>query len=405
MYFVHIINYKKKTMKKLFTFFSTISIIASFAGTPTIDGVYSASEGWGTTIATGNGVVGWSDANAKKLYMTFDNNYVYLGAECSAQSWQQFIFALNNKSGGSSTDSWGRQINYNHTNKPDFLFRGDIAGGNYAEYHVWNGTSWTGTGVNVNASGTEVKGVFSATAPYDGFLEIRIPRSLIGFGLLCDVQFIIGGNANDHGCFDAIPNDNNSSGWNPPASTTNLTQYVSNVAMPATLGQFNGDVKANTANLNWTSISENNLSHYEIEQSVNSINFNKIGNISAKGSNQMYNFSTSIQQNTWYRLKFVDKDGSFSYCNAVLLKTAVKNTIEVLGNPVKDVVKFSVDNDKATNYIVELFSADGKKIASKTYAHPGGVTTMNMNAPAMKGLYYVRFTNGFTTDVLKIKVD
>lgn len=391
-------------MKKIFTLLSFVATTAAYAGTPTINGVYSPSEGWGTEVASGNGTTGWDIANAKKLYVTSDANYVYFGAECTAASWHQFIFAVNTKAGGSATDSWGRQITYNHTNKPDFLFRGDIAGGNYAEYHVWNGTTWTGTGTNVNAGGTEVKGTFDGSN--NGFIEIRVPRSIIGFGLLCDVQFIIGGNVNDHGCFDAIPNDNNSAGWNPPQSSTSVSNYVTNVTMPATLNYFKGELKNNSANLSWASTTEINFSHFEVEASTNAINWNKVATVIAKGSNSNYTTSVAITQNTWYRLKLVDKDGSFNYCNAVLLKVAGKKSIELLSNPVKDAIKVSINNDKPTNYTAEIFTADGKKVAAKTYAHAGGVTTLSMDAPAVKGLYYVRFTNnGLITDVLKVKVD
>jgi len=161
---LYILNSKKAIiMKKIFTIFSFFLVGSGFAGTPTINGVYSASEGWGTEVATGNGTAGWSNANAKKLYVTYDNDYVYFGAECTAENWQQFVFAVNTKPGGGTDDSWGRTITYNHTNKPDFLFRGDIAGGNYAEYHVWDGSAWTGTGTNVNGAGTEVKSTFDGS--------------------------------------------------------------------------------------------------------------------------------------------------------------------------------------------------------------------------------------------------
>lgn len=391
-------------MKKLFTLFATVLSVVAFAGTPIINGIYNPAEGWGTQVGTGDGNVGWSNANAKKLYVTYDNNYVYFGAECSADSWQQFIFVVNNKSGGSSTDSWGRQINYNHTNKPDFLFRGDIAGGNYAEFHSWNGTAWTGTGTNANASGTEVKGVFAAATPFNGFIEIRIPRSLIGFGLVGDVQFIVGGNNSDHGSFDAIPNDNNSTGWTPPTSISNLTQYVTNVSMPANLTYFSGDFKNGNANLGWQSTTEVNFSQYEVEQSANASNWNKIATVPAKGNNSSYTASVAMTQNTWYRLKMVDKDGSFAYSNAVLLKTAIKKSIELLSNPIKDVVRVSINNS-TSNYTVEIFTVDGKRVAVKNYQHSGGVSTLTINAPNAKGLYYIKFTNASTIETLKFMVD
>lgn len=397
-------------MKKFFTLLSFIATTSVFAGTPTIDGVYSAGEGWGTAVATGDGNAGWSNANAKKLYVTADASYIYFGAECSAESWQQFIFAVNTKSGGNGTDSWGRTITYNHTNLPDFLFRGNIAGNNYAEYHVWNGTAWAGLGTNVNASGTEVKGVFAGTAPFNGFIEIRVPKATLGSPLIGDVQFIItgnnGGSASGHGCFDAIPNDNNCTGWNNPTNASTVSNYAANVTMPATLSYFKGELKNGMANLSWASTNEINFSHYEVEASNNAVNWSKVATVIAKGSNSNYNSSLAISQNTFYRLKLVDKDGSVNYCNAVLLKVAAKKSIELFSNPVKNEIKVLINNDKATIYTAEIFTADGKKVAAKTYAHAGGVTTLSMDAPATKGIYYLRFTNNsIISDVLKVKVD
>jgi hypothetical protein len=401
---LYTLNLKMIVMKKIFTLFSVFFTGFVFAGTPVINGVYSASEGWGTEVAVGNGTAGWGDANAKKLYVTYDNNYVYFGAECTAQNWQQFVFAVNTKAGGGSTDSWGRQITYNHTNKPDFLFRGDIAGGNYAEYHVWNGTAWTGLGTNVNAGGTEVKGVFDGLN--NGFLEIRVPRSTIGFGIICDVQFIIGGNANDHGCFDAIPNDNNSTGWNPPQSSTSLSNYVTNVSMPASLGFLKGDIKNNVANITWLSTTEVNFSHYDVEASVNTLEWTKVASVTAKGSNSSYAASTAITKNTWYRLKLVDKDGAYAYSNSILLRTSTRKSLELMSNPTKDIIRVSINNDVNTSYVAELFTQDGKRVATQNYQHISGTSVFTIKAPKTAGLYYLRFSNnGLVSDLLKVKVD
>lgn len=403
MYFVHTKLKIALFMKKIFTLFTILCSGFVFAGTPVINGVYNPAEGWGTEVATGNGTAGWADANAKKLFVTYDNNYVYFGAECTAQSWQQFIFAVNTKSGGGNTDSWGRQITYNHTNRPDFLFRGDIAGGNYAEYHVWSGTAWTGLGTNINSAGTEVKGVFDGSN--NGFIEIRVPRSIIGFGIICDVQFIIGGNANDHGCFDAIPNDNNSSGWNPPQSSTTLSNYVTNVSMPASLGFFKGDIKNNVANLTWLSTTEVNFSHYELEASLNAVTWNKVALVNAKGSNSEYVASAPITKNTWYRLKLVDKDGAYTYGNAILLRTSTRKSLELMNNPTKGSIRVSINQDENTNFVAELFNQEGKKIANQNYLHLAGSSIFNMKAPTKSGVYYLRFTsNGLITDVLKVVV-
>lgn len=404
-------------MKKLFTLFSFAIACYSFAQTPVINGVFSPSEGWGSIRGTGTQAGasnGWESTDAQELYFTSDATYYYFGAKCVVASWMQFNFAVNSRSGGGSTDSWGRAITYAQTNLPDFMFRGNFDGapGSYTEYHTWNGSAWTGGGTNVNAAGTEAKWTSAG-----GFIEIRVPKTtLVGDPLTGDIIFIITGNQGvgdaggpngAHGIFDAIPNQTNGTSWNLPGNATTATSYVTNITMPATLSFFKGEVKNNTATVSWLSNTENNFSHYEVEASNNASNWNKIATVAAKGNNSNYTATATINQNTWYRLKMVDKDGSFAYCNAVLLKvTGKKGNIELLGNPVKDQIKISINNDKITNYTAEIFSLDGKRMAVKNYQHAGGVTTLSIDAPSAKGTYFVRFTNnGIITDVLKVLVD
>lgn len=407
---MYTLNYKTKTiMKKIFTLFAVISASFAFAGTPTIDGVYNASEGWGTAVATGDAVAGWSNANAKTLYVTYDNNYVYFAAECNADFWQQFIFAVNTQPGGSSTDSWGRQITYNHTNKPDFLFRGDIAKSNYTEYHVWNGSAWTGTGTNINAAGTEVKGSTATSGSGIAiFIEIRVPRSTIGWGTKCDVQFIISGDQNSHGSFDAIPNDNNSTDWAAPGNATTLTNYATNITMPVALNYFNGNVANNYANLNWASATEVNFSHYVVEQSNDNTKWNTTATVAAKGANSNYSTQVVINSNTFYKLKMVDKDGSYAYSKTLLLKKISKQNIELISNPVKDVVKVNINATKATNYTISIYNVEGKKVDTRTINHAGnGIVTYSFNAPAVKGNYYVTVIsdNNENAQTLKLIVE
>ena len=188
-----------------------------------------------------------------------------------------------------------------------------------------------------------------------------------------------------------------------PVTATTWATY-NNGTMPANLTYFSGDFKNGNANLGWQSTTEVNFSQYEVEQSANASNWDKIATVPAKGNNSIYTASAVMSQNTWYRLKMVDKDGSFAYSNAVLLKTATKKSIELLSNPIKDVVRVSINNS-TSNYTVEIFTVDGKRVAVKNYQHSGGVSTLTINAPNAKGLYYIKFTNASTIETLKFMVD
>jgi len=182
------------------------------AGTPTLDGVYNTSEGW-QRIHSGNGNAGWAGTNAKSLYYTSDATYHYFAAEVTASDWMSWAFITNTKAGGATNDSWSRNIEYAHANKPDYTFRGNFGGMPvHTQYHSWNGSGWDGVGTSVNGSGSEAA-VNITGANQNGFIEIRVSRSFVSNDEISGVEFYITGNENHHGCFDAVPNDDNANDW------------------------------------------------------------------------------------------------------------------------------------------------------------------------------------------------
>ncbi|MBK9150306.1 MAG: HYR domain-containing protein [Saprospiraceae bacterium] len=186
-------------------------------GTPVINGAFDGVGTWGNALAVADGVAGWAGANAQALYMTEDNTYYYLGAQVSAAGWQSWGFLINTRPGGGTSDSWLRQITYGHADAPDYIFRGTFGG--YAEFHTYNSMTNTWQGIGSSIPGTE----FNANP--GGFVEVRIPKSTIGVDRIKNVQFFITGDNNSHGTFDAVPNDEIVTSWNP-ANKTVLDNYA-----------------------------------------------------------------------------------------------------------------------------------------------------------------------------------
>ncbi|MEJ7684952.1 MAG: hypothetical protein WKG06_45325 [Segetibacter sp.] len=107
----------------------------------------------------------------------------------------------------------------------------------------------------------------------------------------------------------------------------------------------------NTVNLQWSAANEIDSLHYEIERSIDGVNFSFLGRVNA-GNNpdslQQYVFNDDkpYQGVNYYRLKQIDKDGRFNYSkivNVSLDKTGVlyvmfpnpaayKSTLRVLAN-------------------------------------------------------------------------
>ncbi|WP_456442624.1 T9SS type A sorting domain-containing protein [Caldithrix abyssi] len=213
-----------------------------FAGTPVIDGIFDGEAVWGQPVHVADGMPGFAEANAKKIYVTDDENYIYFGAEVSAAKWMSWAFIVNTKSGGGSYDSWSRAIDYAHADLPDYAPRGHFGGSgdqdiNYAELNYWTGTGWDGY---VGLEQSEFADTISVNHVVDGWIEIRILKSEMGTPDVGDVQFYITGDNNSHGNFDSCPDDDTATDWDMSANHNILDTYQMNVplnSVPAALSE------------------------------------------------------------------------------------------------------------------------------------------------------------------------
>jgi hypothetical protein len=318
---------------------------------------------------------------------------------------------VNTKDGGGSTDAWGRTISYNHANKPDYLFRGDIGKSNYSEWHAWNGTQWTGTGTAVNGAGTEAKSTFDANR--DGFIEIRVPRSIIGFPGLADIQFVItgnnGGEQSGHGNFDSAPTDNVSTSWNAPGNATSISIYASPAILPATLAAFAGEQRNGTVQLSWKTLSETNLAAFDIEQSTDGRTWARTGSLKSKearnGSSYDFAINRFTQSFAIFRLKLIGKGGEVSYSNQVTIKSKANANIELIGNPARGAVKVGIHQSKAETITGELLNMQGGRISTVHHNHGGGSSVMSLSVSGLAaGNYLMRVTTGDGAQTMKVIV-
>ncbi len=192
----------------------------SVKSSPVMDGIFDGLGVWDTPTAVADSLAGWAGAMVKDLYVSEDQTYIYIGANVKANQSMNWVFLINTKGGGGSTESWGRSINYNHANLPDYILRGTF--GSYAEFHTWTGSYWSGVGNALNNS--EFGENISADTIQSSWLEVRILKSSIGNPLVFAVQCYITGNQTSNATFDACPNDENTTGWS--GITTHLRYYA-----------------------------------------------------------------------------------------------------------------------------------------------------------------------------------
>ncbi len=153
--------------------------------------------------------------------------------------------------------------------------------------------------------------------------------------------------------------------------------------LPIQLSNFSASCENDRHHLQWTTLSELNNKHFEIEQSVDAKVWNKIGLIVGAGTAitpNRYSFTTSANQDYYYRLKQVDFDARFEYSPVVFIKSCDvrKISIQINPNPVHESINiqytginqndvvFAIIRDLIGQQVVATYSNSTKTINTQT---------------------------------------
>ena len=111
--------------------------------------------------------------------------------------------------------------------------------------------------------------------------------------------------------------------------------------LPVVLSSFNGLKFNKDVLLKWTSVSEINVTEFNIQRSYNGIDFDKVGAMIAKGSGNYSFIDNSIIKTgiIYYQLEVVGNDGSKEYSKVLAINMDTKSTdISIYPNPAKGTV-------------------------------------------------------------------
>jgi hypothetical protein len=172
--------------------------------------------------------------------------------------------------------------------------------------------------------------------------------------------------------------------------------------LPVTIIDFKGYAQKNMIEIDWTTVTEINLTRYEIQRSSNALEFSTVGSVPAKGSgtlrtNYTFNDVLPLHGNNFYRLKAVDADGKFSYSNIVLVNMNGDNiATTVYPNPAKDILHVQT----TANTSFSLIDQSGKVLFSTKIDGIGIINVSNLSA----GIYYLKNNStGVTQKVVVVK--
>lgn len=112
--------------------------------------------------------------------------------------------------------------------------------------------------------------------------------------------------------------------------------------LPVELVDFYGVRKGDKINLSWSTLTEINSDHFQLERSEDGLDFNSIGIISSHGnSNERIDYQfmdTDVSSVVYYyRLKMVDFDGTYEYSPIILISPDLSDVrIVMFPNPTTD---------------------------------------------------------------------
>ena len=184
------------------------------------------------------------------------------------------------------------------------------------------------------------------------------------------------------------------------------------VVLPLIINQFNGNYSDGIIQLGWSTYSEINIEHFDIERSTDGIDFRQIGKITAASgqlnSNKNYNYLdiTAQRGTNYYRLTMVDNNGNYNYSKTIMVNVDVKgiSVMIVYPNPFSRRVQIRVNSDKAERVAINIINSNGVLMNTQEAHTKIGDNNIAINKvdalPA--GVYYIEVVS--STRSLKTKV-
>lgn len=155
--------------------------------------------------------------------------------------------------------------------------------------------------------------------------------------------------------------------------------------LPVTFKSFTAQNTGNHNQLIWEVEQENDLSYYDVEKSTDGSGFNKITSLAARGSysptSYTYkdNITASPSATFYYRLKAVNKDGSYKYSKIVVITLEKRNEIRIIGNPFYSHVSIQSHQTTQGEMSIRLYDMQGKLLKTEKVNMQAGYGTHSVN--------------------------
>ena len=183
-------------------------------------------------------------------------------------------------------------------------------------------------------------------------------------------------------------------------STSNNIKRFFSLIIVYSRNKASATMNGKHANINWKTMGEKGMSYYEVEKSIDAVNFQSIGKQAAKiiaiaSYTECDNNLT--EGNNYYRIKGISENGTSIYSNTVKLTTnTLPLTTTIYPNPMTGItLNVQLGNIVAGKYVVSIYNSLGQNVNEQTISHEGGngIHSIYIKQTIVSGLYNVKIRN------------
>lgn len=172
---------------------------------------------------------------------------------------------------------------------------------------------------------------------------------------------------------------------------------IPTILLPVQWLHFTGETDTKVNYLNWATESEQNSSVFNIQRSVDGINFETIGSVTAQGNSSTthhYSFDDEhpFKGINYYRLALVDLDGKVTYSKTIQLVIPDDNLgYSFYPNPTYDVVNYQYEATEKEPLEIEVIDVYGRTLSKTTVTTEVGLNKIPVDlSPYVVGSYMIR---------------
>jgi hypothetical protein len=177
--------------------------------------------------------------------------------------------------------------------------------------------------------------------------------------------------------------------------------------MPVKLTEFAAACTGEVVQLSWQTAQEINADFYEVQASTDGTTWNKAGTVVAKGNSNeplQYTYRDAPQQGKFYRLKMVDRDGTFAFSKVVVADCSSKTwSAAVYPNPTKGNVELTWRGQQKMNVPIEMTNTQGQRVwqGQLNISMANGKASLPFQQ-LPNGLYYLKINAGGEQQIIPV---